>query len=871
MEIGRSAPRYQTIAVLYPLSKTLQAHIIEYFIVVVRLCHSIRQFSLKSTVRKITATLNDLDLKTYRSELDGWAHSIKEDIDLLVAKRVEEEAHNNSKFRALSQMFSKAASRQQKMAAKLKVLDLCSEYDYETTWKQIRKTGTTTLFAQTDGYQQWKAKSGSSGLLFLGKLGCGKSVTMANIVEDLHVQNEEGNATVAYFFCRHDLPESLMARTVIGALVRQLLLPIQDLPDLADSKSHIQFRHSLDYESMATLLSRTSLTGHKRYIVLDGLDLCKKSVMTEILEQLQNLQKQIPILLCVSLRLQPQSSLQTRFQDWTILSADSSSDIEAFTESELVRCLESGTLKIGDPALILDIQDSLIKGSKGMFLWVVLQIKSLCSMSTDKEIKEALTNLPVELPDIYTQVLQKVQEPDKIHQKKVLELITAARRPLTLDEMQEAASVTPGDTEWSVAKRVNDVYLVLASCGCLLTLDEEELTVRLLHPSVEQFVFDRYRDSTGASITISGTHKSMSSVLLTYLNYGVFGTEISKFCAPKIEVGLAPSNIIASMTPSTGHVQKLALKLLKMRKQPNFDIGRALSKELAFQKKPEKAFEFHLYQYAKRWYVTHITEAQCLESEDLSLWLALLRRRQDQHDLDSQRETSLALGMAVKINDLEILMRLLSDVYTGESGPEQSGPHHTLLESTALALHHRFDSILVQLLRRCENDSSTMDLFCYAVYMDAKCIVRSLLDKATLDFKYMDRHGKTPLFYAIQQGHGQMSEILVQTKRFDVNAGVFLELTPVLLATQSRNATALEALLKSGGLRLTEQEGDHLLSLAKLCGDERIEALISQGSESNWNLAPPPSPNASLLLIFFVLIMFIPEALITFWWLFSLD
>ncbi|KAH7388653.1 hypothetical protein BKA66DRAFT_55203 [Pyrenochaeta sp. MPI-SDFR-AT-0127] len=45
---------------------------------------------------------------------------------------------------------------------------------------------------------------------------------MANIVEDLHVHTEIENTSVAYFFCRHDLPESLKARTVIGALVRQL-------------------------------------------------------------------------------------------------------------------------------------------------------------------------------------------------------------------------------------------------------------------------------------------------------------------------------------------------------------------------------------------------------------------------------------------------------------------------------------------------------------------------------------------------------------------------------------------------------------------------------------------------------------------------
>jgi predicted ATPase len=175
--------------------------------VVVHLCDSIRDVSLKSTVRRIAATLNDLDLKTYRTELDDWAQSIKENVDFLVAKRVEEEARNNSRFRALSH-------RQQRIAAKWKVLDMCSEYDYETTWKQIRKTGTTTLFAQTAEYEQWETRSGSSGLLYLGKLGCGKSVTMANIVEDLNIQDEERNVTIAYFFCRHNLPESLEARTV---------------------------------------------------------------------------------------------------------------------------------------------------------------------------------------------------------------------------------------------------------------------------------------------------------------------------------------------------------------------------------------------------------------------------------------------------------------------------------------------------------------------------------------------------------------------------------------------------------------------------------------------------------------------------------
>jgi hypothetical protein len=63
MEVGRSAPRYQALALLYPRSQALQSYINEYFIVVVRLCHRMMTFSKKSMFAKSTSALNDADLK----------------------------------------------------------------------------------------------------------------------------------------------------------------------------------------------------------------------------------------------------------------------------------------------------------------------------------------------------------------------------------------------------------------------------------------------------------------------------------------------------------------------------------------------------------------------------------------------------------------------------------------------------------------------------------------------------------------------------------------------------------------------------------------------------------------------------------------
>jgi hypothetical protein len=57
---------------------------------------------------------------------------------------------------------------------------------------------------------------------------------------------------VAYFFCRHDILESLKARTVIGSLARQLLRLI---PDLSMAVGFVdETTLVLDFEELFSLL-----------------------------------------------------------------------------------------------------------------------------------------------------------------------------------------------------------------------------------------------------------------------------------------------------------------------------------------------------------------------------------------------------------------------------------------------------------------------------------------------------------------------------------------------------------------------------------------------------------------------------------------
>ena len=117
-----------------------------------------------------------------------------------------------------------------------------------------------------------EGQADSCTLLYTGKLGSGKSVLLANIVDDLNLYVHSKDIVVAYFFCRHDIPESLDARTVIRSLARQLLRPIPDLAIVAELLDNTT--SALDFGHIFGLLRRALPSTYKAYFILDGLGEC---------------------------------------------------------------------------------------------------------------------------------------------------------------------------------------------------------------------------------------------------------------------------------------------------------------------------------------------------------------------------------------------------------------------------------------------------------------------------------------------------------------------------------------------------------------------------------------------------------------------
>ncbi|XP_014559818.1 hypothetical protein COCVIDRAFT_35102 [Bipolaris victoriae FI3] len=602
MAIGRAAPRYQTMALLYPRSKKLQSHLAEYFILVVKLCHYLFRYGQKSSIRQFTSSLNDTLLKTLQTDLDKWANSSREEMNLI-------EAQESSKFRAFTMDMFKSGALQRRQETKMRILDFCSKYDHETAWKQIRKLGYSSFHTQNSEYQEWKTSLLPRTLMYTGKLGSGKSVLLANIVDDLNLSTEKGQSTVAYFFCKYDVSESLQAQTIVGSLIRQLLSSISDLGALANRCEDTQNKGG-DIEELLESLFQGFTSEQKVYLVIDGLDECNVAQKEILIHAIRKIQDTLKVRICASIREEADNSLQSitrQIRAVRVVSLpDDNPDIETFIETELEHRLIQGIMTVGDPTLILEIQDALLKGSQGMFLWVALQIETLCRLKTDHAMREALANLPRDLSETFSRILHNSGRSDPSLQVKVLQLVLTARRPLTTIELREALSVIPGDATWDPSKVLHDVYLALACCGCLLAVDEEEYTVRVIHHSVQQYILNGLDSTTHQKLTVKDAKRTMADITITYLNYGVFGTDLSRTKILPVMAESAPSKILQATMDSSSSARQLAIRFLQSRRQPTFDLSKIITETLkSSHSEDETSFKF--YKYANKYWLEHLS------------------------------------------------------------------------------------------------------------------------------------------------------------------------------------------------------------------------------------------------------------------------
>lgn len=262
------------------------------------------------------------------------------------------------------------------------------------------------------------------------------------------------------------------------------------------------------------------------------------------------------------------------------------------------------------------------------FLWVVLQLDCLCNndMGTDDSIRRSLQDMPRDLNTLFSRILQRAKVTGPLFQSRLLKILVAAQRPLTVDEMREALSIAPADATLRPQQQINNIAHALASCGSLITVDEEEATVRFVHQSVSQFLLHGAENETvsGWHFTFHQASLELGQLLVTYLSYGVFDQQLSTTAVSNISVGQAPTVVVRHVLKDKSWKKAAALKLLRLRSQHDPDLGRTITEVSgAYQRSSKTQQVFHLLPYARKYWLLH-TRTISSESSTFSLWRDLL-------------------------------------------------------------------------------------------------------------------------------------------------------------------------------------------------------------------------------------------------------
>ncbi|KAF5985426.1 nucleoside phosphorylase [Fusarium bulbicola] len=401
MNTGRSAPRYMEIGFFYSSSMRLRSSFQEYFVTAVHICHYLVNSLRRSVLADTLFSSTDSILRGYESDLQKWAVVVKEELPTIQGQISS--AHIDSYAGNLTD-FPEPGSKTKNLLPwpDSKSTKVYLRYDNRTPWKRIKGCGSTDISTLSSVYETFVADSDSSTLLYSGVAGAGKSVILANLVEDL-IQKQSVNANILFFFCCWNEIDSLQALTILGSLCHQVLKDIPDGPPLEGSLTVPS-----DAGEVATLLHSAIQVAVKTYIVLDGLDQCKESERAKVIEVLQSLQPKCSLSICLSSRRGVLTGT-----GWTNLhSIDIPTDnreVSSYINSELSRRLESGELVVGYPALALQIRSALTTAAKGNFVWSKRMIELLCEQKTDSDITRLLAGFRDNTSDgIDTEIMQSI-------------------------------------------------------------------------------------------------------------------------------------------------------------------------------------------------------------------------------------------------------------------------------------------------------------------------------------------------------------------------------------------------------------------------------------------------------------------------------
>jgi len=143
-------------------------------------------------------------------------------------------------------------------------------------------------------------------------------------------------------------------------------------------------------------------------------------------------------------------------------------------------------------------QHSLIWLRTPRFLWVDYQLRELCKLCLESDIRARLGKLPKNLSGVYDEIMNSIESrpgTDFELATRALKWMLVSLRPLSPKELVAAAELNPESTPphslQPPAEPLLNLELVIHVCGGLILLDHELNVIQFAHLSVQEYLETR--------------------------------------------------------------------------------------------------------------------------------------------------------------------------------------------------------------------------------------------------------------------------------------------------------------------------------------------------------------------------------------------
>ncbi|KAH7085842.1 hypothetical protein BKA63DRAFT_27723 [Paraphoma chrysanthemicola] len=378
-------------------------------------------------------------------------------------------------------------------------------YEDRKNVAETRIPGTCQWFINHERFKHWRDVGQSSLLWVSADPGSGKSVLARYLVDEIL---QDSTKTLCYFFFKDGFADQQSVTSCLCALLHQLLIQRDDLITQAlldDVEKHGGISNASSY-SLWSLFVRIagSETAGEIICVIDALDECYEDDMSSWIYQIQALflgaHKSRLKMLFTS---RPYQRIQWEFRTLedllpTVhLRGEDEDEVGQITK-EVDLVIQSRVQALGQRRRLNEDETAHVHGlltavPNRTYLWVTLTLYNLEIMPaiTRGSALKLVTQLPRTVDEAYESILMK--SVDKQRAQKLLHIVLAATRPLTLDEISIALAIEEHHVvdenlanDLEPIERFRDTVRDIS--GLLLIVVDKK--VYLLHQTVREFLVE---------------------------------------------------------------------------------------------------------------------------------------------------------------------------------------------------------------------------------------------------------------------------------------------------------------------------------------------------------------------------------------------